>query len=1236
MDGIIRGNSKPLVEAYKADASAGPEIVKALDAARRLGMIDVNAEFGVMETLHKDAPGLWTLIAGHEELAKAGVKPLRVADAVGDGKNVARTIGVKLKGFLDTTGSMTDKRIFWIWRNQMQFPAARMKEELRRKGLAVYEAFGMGGRLRFKPREFDKITQDAITAMRDNEAIFKGEGRADYERLVRERMASFTAPQRRAISDLFETVTRLSGELEESGFATPLFKEILNGRMDSYLNRSYRIFGRGNGKYWRKLLTPGTEEHTTRYLPAVRDYGKQNVDTWLENIVARRLDVGSGNADYVASRMAQGATSDAVKMRTLDDPVIRNLFGEIADPVTNAMNTVMLQTNLLGELRLKQGMVDLLVKEGHARTFSFKAEIDKKLARYNEEFEEGVNRSLAIARGQRAKLLPGEAEQIRRRIMDTGIGLDGKPVTLPYEQQVILRANQIQSMHKGLLRARAMSAAKTEIYNEMRESVLKDMRRGLQNTGESLAVDMEGSYKTAPKMVRTRIIDPLDQVIVKGDAMPFLLQYKKLEPELTNLWQDLTRITNANLTAFNPPMLLRNLVTSWQTIISSGNLARAREDVGLAAAVTWGHRLFGNALDKNFAGEAGRLAAEQPVRVRLLKSGKSVEMTAGEYQKRFGTVANAAERHEVWRIYEAAPGIRGTLREIYEEHLLKHGVMGHGALTQSAGNTAEIFNGLWERLRLAWDTAALADGGMRDIGRVLTKTSVLRPEDAVDMLVKNDEGMRGVMRGMRKFGDMLQVSDDFPKAINYLSEHRKAAEAFSKEALEGEGGLLARMRAAEGRVEAAKKAGKAADKADVSFLSQMPRDEQTGELAMTAEEFVHFRALKRFRDQNFDYSRATPFTRWARKVPIVGQFTSFSGEVIRTLGNSWENAARDVWLGRMLGNNALVEQGLMQGASLTALCASASMITWMSAKAAGLSYEDERNARRMLPKWIRGSDIWWYRTEDGKLAFRDIGGLSLFGQATQPLTGLLRRLANGQAADDPTDTVFNAVKQAAWNHAAPFVNVAPASQALIEAFNGKKETGTNLWASDDGAGAKLAKSFGYVAGVAFMPRFLTTAARMFQWADGWKDKNGNPVTSPWHGMFLRTTLDSAVQLRYIARENNLTIRAIEAEFKALADFRGTGQSYDKLLGTYQDVNDRRQAYFMDIVRTARFAKKMGATDKEITEVLRGQGFSYENIKRIMKGDYVPYRVSADTLQRARASGYPVNVADFNRIYRQYQ
>lgn len=221
------------------------------------------------------------------------------------------------------------------------------------------------------------------------------------------------------------------------------------------------------------------------------------------------------------------------------------------------------------------------------------------------------------------------------------------------------------------------------------------------------------------------------------------------------------------------------------------------------------------------------------------------------------------------------------------------------------------------------------------------------------------------------------------------------------------------------------------------------------------------------------YSLVPRIVKELRKAPIVGTFVSFPAEVIRTYGNTWALAVREI------RDPATRKIGLTRMTGLIIATIGIKAAAEYSAIQFGVTDKEEQALRKMQPPWSRNADyLYVARDADGVPVYVDLGYSDPYNYLKKPINALMSDQDQNAAIAESMKEIFE-----------PFLGYEMLYQKLMEIQTNQKQTGGKVYNEQLPLGDKMQLAYQHLS-EALEPGAITSARRIYKGYKGESSPSG--------------------------------------------------------------------------------------------------------------------------------------------------
>lgn len=359
------------------------------------------------------------------------------------------------------------------------------------------------------------------------------------------------------------------------------------------------------------------------------------------------------------------------------------------------------------------------------------------------------------------------------------------------------------------------------------------------------------------------------------------------------------------------------------------------------------------------------------------------------------------------------------------------------------------------------------------------------------------------------------------------------------------------------------------------------------------------------------YSETPRVVKGLRKNVLVGPFVTFPYQVWRTMWNALSLSMAEIRstnpIEAQIGWKRLGSQIATLGATLGAAELGKALL--------GISNQEEDDFRRFQPPWSQNSK-WLFLGKDlerGELKAINLSYLDPYSYATDIIPSVLSSLRTGE---NPLEAFARATREIFR----PWYSEQMLSKALIEARNGKTDSGREIYNPTDSSLEKFSKQTAHVM-TALEPGTVQRAQkRIIPAIKGKQPRFGrqlDPATE-----ILREASGVAVEnfnfkngLAFKARQFVEDSDAAENVFRDAAT-RISTTSKEQVLQAYQESDARRFAIFQELRADFLAALRRGVSKAEAISILQARGIASKDAGQIAVGIYEPLPITKHIVDRA--------------------
>lgn len=391
-------------------------------------------------------------------------------------------------------------------------------------------------------------------------------------------------------------------------------------------------------------------------------------------------------------------------------------------------------------------------------------------------------------------------------------------------------------------------------------------------------------------------------------------------------------------------------------------------------------------------------------------------------------------------------------------------------------------------------------------------------------------------------------------------------------------------------------------------------------------------AAKRVRMTMPTYSELPQRLQEFRRQPLVGDFMSFAYEAMRTQINNIK-LIKDEWKNNTTESKSYA---LQRAAGLMFVTASYSaFFKALSSMWGDVDEEEQKEVRSLMAPWEKNSTFLFSRNKEGELNYINFSYDNPYSATTDAIMSLMPMLGIGDRPVGGTGEQVSAIMKQVLN---PFLGESLLANAIVDVSRNSDDFGNRIWQEDQNGGEQAASIIGHLFKAVNLGTFDRAYNRWLPAYYGETLRSGEKPTlkremiSEAIGLRLRT-LDYKDKLGKQSYSNNDRLQVANRIFTRLAGGEGTVSDSDLLI-SYRSANNARRRVFADIKRQVNAARASGLSDREIKTSLT-QYMTDKDAKAVMRGQFVPYKVSPQLKKKAKGADRKLPLTDLTQIYREF-
>jgi hypothetical protein len=368
------------------------------------------------------------------------------------------------------------------------------------------------------------------------------------------------------------------------------------------------------------------------------------------------------------------------------------------------------------------------------------------------------------------------------------------------------------------------------------------------------------------------------------------------------------------------------------------------------------------------------------------------------------------------------------------------------------------------------------------------------------------------------------------------------------------------------------------------------------------------------RDTTPSFSMLPEIIKKMRKVPLVGTFTSFPSEVIRTTGKTLALTAKE------LKDPATRSIGAKRLAGIMAVATLPAALNATSRYLSGVDKDDEDDLRRFMPKWIRNSTVLWTgKQENGSPSYVDLSFMDPYKYLRDPLNAVMA---------GKTDNISEMVKEATN----PWLSENMTLTALLDvARNTKASNGRPVYNKMDTA-QHITQDVIKRIWETIEPGTITQGKRIYKGLNGTVTESGRKydpmqetLATGMGTRFQTVDIPQSLYFKGAAYSNDKTeaTRIIQSKLANKGEV-----SPEEIMEAKAISESSRQQLFSELVEDIQAAQRLGVPRIEVREQLKNSGMSDDEVKSLMVGayqEYVPRKIGQKKRMQEAQSNYKPSI-----------
>jgi hypothetical protein len=357
------------------------------------------------------------------------------------------------------------------------------------------------------------------------------------------------------------------------------------------------------------------------------------------------------------------------------------------------------------------------------------------------------------------------------------------------------------------------------------------------------------------------------------------------------------------------------------------------------------------------------------------------------------------------------------------------------------------------------------------------------------------------------------------------------------------------------------------------------------------------------------YDKVPTSIKMLRRLPI-GNFVSFPAESIRTAINSIIQSGKELKTNnstiRIRGAKRLSGNIVIGGFGMKILNEAFNAVN-------GFTEDAIKAVKEFVPEWSENSNIILLNDDPENIQYLDLSYTYPYDIFHRPIQAIINQVTEGKESNQETDTIIkNAAKESMYEFFRPFVEESMLTEALLDISRNQTEEGREVYNPQSPLGDQIAGQFYHIGNV-FLAGAVPQITKLY--------KSINEIKEPYGKEY-----DTKIEL--IANLAGTRVSAVnnsERLFRSVANNQNVVPE-TTYIDSYLDAEKSRYKNFSDMFTKIQSALELGVSRRDIVNTLQEKNISKNDIGSLLKGSYIPYYPSKDTLYRIKTAGniFPIN------------
>jgi len=381
------------------------------------------------------------------------------------------------------------------------------------------------------------------------------------------------------------------------------------------------------------------------------------------------------------------------------------------------------------------------------------------------------------------------------------------------------------------------------------------------------------------------------------------------------------------------------------------------------------------------------------------------------------------------------------------------------------------------------------------------------------------------------------------------------------------------------------------------------------ELNPSDQELVKQRAAEVVRTTYPTYTLVSRGVQQLRRFPLVGTFTSFPYEVVRTTFGTMDLIRKE------MSDPRTRDMGIKRGLWFASSFAIPTILAMASKMLHGIGSEEEEAMRSNIPEWSKDSELMFWPMDDGRFTYIDIGQMDPNTYFKKPIYTMLFKQENESVGENIGSALHKIFE--------PFVSEEILVKAIDEVVNNKKRTGGPVYNPENSTMKIWEEASGHIF-KAMQPGTVRSVTRI--WNSHFDPEQGTSTTLKpaveWAALFGIRVSTQNIERGYEFKAYKWAARKADAKRLFYSQYyKAPGKKKNETPEVYKSrvkellrgAYDTSKSSYENIMKEAIYQTsqnaKLGMNNKQMMDMLlANRRFTKEEAAHIVAGKIPPFKI----------------------------